>query len=153
MAPKKSAPSKNLISRRGSSSSSSLPSVTDRVRFFDVDSQKDFIENFCDRAIHSERQVILSDFPNTPLLGAFSFQGWESLYEKPLRIDSSSPTFKGSTLVHRIDLSSPIHYRIDSSPHTFKGLTIVLPKPIGSTLVLLYTVRSTVALLLSRDRP
>ena len=33
--------------------------------------------------IHSERQVILSDFPHTPLPGAISSQGWASLCEKP----------------------------------------------------------------------
>ena len=70
MAPKKSVLSENQITRRGSSSSPS-PHPTDRVWFRDVDSQKDFVENFHDRAIHSECQVIRFDFPNTPLPGAF----------------------------------------------------------------------------------
>jgi len=47
--------------------------------------QKDFDENFSDQAIHSECQVILSDFPDTPLPGAFRFWGWASLCEKPSR--------------------------------------------------------------------
>ena len=59
MAPKKSAPWKNPISCHVSSSSSFLPS---RDRFCDSKSQKDFNENFCDRAIHLECQVILFDF-------------------------------------------------------------------------------------------
>ena len=49
MEPKKSIPSKNPITRRGSPSTSySSHSIPDRVRFYDTDSQKDFIENFCD---------------------------------------------------------------------------------------------------------
>ena len=68
MAPKKSRPSKNPISHHGSSYSSSLPSLPTRDRFCDSKSQKNFDENFSDRAIHSEQRVILSDFPNTPLL-------------------------------------------------------------------------------------
>jgi len=81
MAPKKSIPSKNLISRRGFSSFS-LPF---RDRFCDSNSQKDFEENFYDRAIHSKRQVILYDFSNTSLLDAFSSRGWESLCKKAFR--------------------------------------------------------------------
>ena len=68
MAPKKSASSKNLISCRGSSSSSSLLSLSIRDQFHDLKSQKDFDENFSDWAIHLECQVIL----DMPLLGAFS---------------------------------------------------------------------------------
>ena len=65
MAPKKSIPSKNSITCHGSSSSSS--SLPARDQFHDSKSQKDFDENFSERVIHSERHVILSDFPNTPL--------------------------------------------------------------------------------------
>ena len=75
MAPKKSAPSKNPISHCGSSSSSSLPSIPIRDKFLDSKSQKDFDENFIDQAIHSKHHVILSDFLDTHLLGAFSSQG------------------------------------------------------------------------------
>ena len=53
MAPKKSIPSKNSISRRGSSSSSS-PSVPNSVRFHDEKAKEDFYENFSNRAIHLE---------------------------------------------------------------------------------------------------
>ena len=65
MAPKKSIPSKNLISCRGSSSSSFLPSLPTRDRFCDSKSQKDSDENFYDRAIHSKHHAILFDFPDT----------------------------------------------------------------------------------------
>ena len=83
---KKSAPSKNLISRRGSSSSSSSLPLRDRFR--GLKSQKNFAENFCDQAIHSKRQVILSDFLDTTLPSVFSSRGWESLCEKPSRCPS-----------------------------------------------------------------
>ena len=72
MAPKKSIPSKNLISCHGSSSS---PSLSSKDRFRDSKSQKHFKENFYGQLIHSERQVILSDFSDTPLSDAFSSQG------------------------------------------------------------------------------
>ena len=81
---KKFVPSKNPITCHGSSSSfsSSLPS---RDRFHDSKSLKDFDENFSDKAIHLERQIILSNFLDTPLPRAFSSRGWESLHEKPSR--------------------------------------------------------------------
>ena len=89
MAPKKSIPSKNPITRRGSSSSSSsLPFLSTGDRFRDSKSQKDFEENFSDKEIHLERQVILFDFQDTPLPSVFSTRGWESLCEKPLRCSS-----------------------------------------------------------------
>ena len=47
-----------------------------------------FDDKFCDKVVHSERQVILSDFSDTPLPVAFSTQGWESLYKKPSRCPS-----------------------------------------------------------------
>ena len=52
---------------------------------------------------------------------------------------------------HKINLSSPIHCKLDSSFPTFKGSTLVLSKPIGSTFILLYNVGSTVVLPPSRD--
>ena len=87
MAPKKSILSKTSICRGSSSSSSSSSSSfpSDSVRFCDEKAWDDFFANFSDRAIHLERQVILSDFPDTPLPGAFSSRGWASLCEKPLR--------------------------------------------------------------------
>ena len=76
---------KTLITRHGSSSSSSFPFILGRDRFHDSKSQKDFDENFSDRAIHSQYHVILSDFLDTPLPRAFSSWGYESLCEKPSR--------------------------------------------------------------------
>ena len=81
MAPKKFVPSKNPI--HCGSFSTSFPS--DSIRFRDEKARNDFFENFSDRAIHLERQVILSNFPNTPLADVISSQGWASLYEKPSR--------------------------------------------------------------------
>ena len=60
MAPKrKSTQSQNPL-RSGASSSSNL--APSHVWFHDDKAQKDFLENFCRRGIHSECQVILSDF-------------------------------------------------------------------------------------------
>ena len=78
---KKTIPSKNSI-RRGSSSSSFPP---DFVWFRDEKTRNDFFENFSNRAIHSERHVILFDFSDTPLPGAISSREWASLCEKPSR--------------------------------------------------------------------
>ena len=82
MALKKSIPSKNPI-LRGSSSSSSTPSNS--IQFCDEKACDDFFENFSNQVIHLECQVILSNFPDTPLPDAFSSQGWASLCEKPSR--------------------------------------------------------------------
>ena len=81
MAHKKSVPSWNLISHLCSTSLSS--SIPPSIHFHNEDAQKDFDENLSDRVIHLERQVILSDFPDTPLTGAFHSWGWASLCEKP----------------------------------------------------------------------
>jgi len=80
MVPKESVPSKNLIRHRGSSSS-----IPNSARFHDEKVKEDFYENFSDQAIHSKRHVILSDFPDTPLLYEFSSWGWASLWEIPKR--------------------------------------------------------------------
>ncbi|KAL0009223.1 hypothetical protein SO802_010725 [Lithocarpus litseifolius] len=115
MAPKKSVPSKNPITHCGSSStssSSSSLSIPNRVRFRDANSQKDFVENFYDRAIHLERQVILS---------AFSFRGWEYLCEKPTRgtrIVDTPDLFSGILRVLKVDHPDyPRHPRLRNIPH------------------------------------
>ena len=65
MAPKrKSAPSKNPL--RSKTSSSSYPNPS-HIRFRDEDARKDFSKNFSRRGVHSERQVILADFTDTNL--------------------------------------------------------------------------------------
>ena len=75
MAPKNSIPSKNLIRNHGFSFSSSTPFPLDSIRFRDEKARDDFFENFSNWAIHSECQIILFDFPDTPLPGAFNSQG------------------------------------------------------------------------------
>ena len=117
MASKKSVPSKNPFTRHGSSSSSSFS--PNRVWFCDTNSQKDFIENFYDWTIHSKCQVILSDFPNTPLSGALSTQGWGFLCEKPTRCPS----------VFIQELYSKIHVINTSVPQftmIFRGTHIIV---------------------------
>ena len=84
MAPKKSIPSKNSISRCGSSSSS-FPSILDSMRFHDEKAKQDFYDNLIDRAIPLKHQVILSNFSDTPLPSVFSSWGWASLCEIPKR--------------------------------------------------------------------
>ena len=77
MAPKrKSTPAWNPL--RSGASSSSDPSPFN-VRFHDDDAFKAFLENFSRRGIHSEHQVILSDFADTDLPSVIHSRGWESL--------------------------------------------------------------------------
>ena len=77
MAPKrKSTPAQNPL--RSGTSSSSDPTLS-HIRFRDDDAFKAFSENFSRRGIHSERQVILSDFVNTNLPSVIHSKGWESL--------------------------------------------------------------------------
>ena len=77
MAPKrKSTPTRNPL--RSSASSSSNPTLS-HIRFLDDDAFKAFSENFSIRGIHSERQVILTDFANTDLPFVIHNRGWESL--------------------------------------------------------------------------
>ena len=65
MAPKrKSTPARNLL--RSGASSSSDPTLS-HIRFRDDDACNAFSENFSRRGIHSERQVILTDFVDTDL--------------------------------------------------------------------------------------
>ena len=76
MAPKrKSTPARNPLHSGASSSSDPSPST---VRFCDDDAFKAFSENFSRRGIHSERQVVLSDFADTDLPSIIHSKGWES---------------------------------------------------------------------------
>ena len=127
MAPKKFVPSKNPISRRGSSSSSS-PSVPDSIMFCDEKSQKYFYENFIDWAIHSKCQVLLSYFPDIPLLDAFSSRCCTSLCEIPKRCsDVLMQEFYSN--MHAINTSMPKFTTI------FQGTCIVVtPKLISNVL-------------------
>ena len=82
MAPKhKSTPARNLLCFNASSSTDPSPST---VRFRDDDAFKAFLENFCRQGIHSERQVILSDFADTDLPSIIHSKGWESLCDVPV---------------------------------------------------------------------
>ena len=77
MAPKhKSTPARNPLRSNASSCIDPSPS---NVRFHDDDAFKAFSENFSRRGIHSERQVILSDFADTNLPSVIHSRGWESL--------------------------------------------------------------------------
>ena len=106
MAPKhKSTPARNPL-RSGASSSTDLsPS---NVRFRDDNAFKAFSENFSRRGIHSEHQIILSNFADTDLPSVIHSRGWESLCDVPVtcpfvliqefysnmrRIDRSVPLF------------------------------------------------------------
>ena len=77
MIPKrKSAPSQNPLRSGASSSFDPTPS---HIRFSDEDAQKDFLENFSRRGVHSEHRVILVDFTDTDLPTVIHSQEWESL--------------------------------------------------------------------------
>ena len=73
MVPKrKSTPARNPLHSGASSSSDPSPS---NVRFRDDDAFKAFSENFSRRGIHSERQVVLSDFADTDLPSVIHSKG------------------------------------------------------------------------------
>ena len=80
MAPKrKSTPSQNPLCFGASSFSPSADSTPSHAWFHDDKARKDFSENFSQRGIHSEHQVILSDFFDTDLPTVIYSRGWESL--------------------------------------------------------------------------
>ena len=82
MAPKhKSTPVWNPLHSSASSSTDPSPFT---VRFRDDDAFKAFLENFSRRGIHSERQVVLSDFADTNLPSVIHNRGWESLCDVPV---------------------------------------------------------------------
>ena len=72
----KSTPSRNPLRFGASTSCDPTPS---HVRFCDDKTRQDFSKNFSRRGIHSERQVILSDFSDTDLPTIIHSRGWESL--------------------------------------------------------------------------
>ena len=106
MAPKrKSTPARNPLHSDASSSFYPSPST---IRFRDDDAFMAFSENFSKRGIHSERQVVLSDFADTDLPSVIHSKGWESLcdilvtcplvliqefYSNMHKIDRSVPLF------------------------------------------------------------
>ena len=109
MAPKrKSTPSQNPLRSRASSSSDPTPS---HIWFRDEDAQKDFSENFSRQGVHSERQVILSDFSNTNLPTVIHSRDLESQCDVPVTPFVLIQEFYSN--MHRIDSSAPLfHTRI-----------------------------------------
>ena len=82
MTPKrKSTPAQNPL--HSDASSSSDPTLS-RIRFCDDDAFKAFSENFSRQGIHSERQVILSNFTDTDLPSVIHSKWWESLCDVPI---------------------------------------------------------------------
>ena len=82
MAPKrKSTLARNPLRSGASSSTNPSPST---IRFCDDDAFKTFLENFSRRGIHSEHQVILSEFADTDLPSVIHSRGWESLCDVPV---------------------------------------------------------------------
>ena len=82
MAPKrKSTPAQNPL--RSGASSSSDPTLS-YIQFHDDDAFKAFSEDFSRLGIHSERQVILTDFADTDLPSVIHSRGWESLCDVPV---------------------------------------------------------------------
>ena len=75
---RKSTPAWNPL--RSGASSSSDPTLS-HIRFRDDDAFKAFLENFSRRGIHSERQLILTDFVDIDLPSVIHSRGWESLCE------------------------------------------------------------------------
>ena len=82
MAPKrKSTPARNPLF---SGASSSIDPFSSTIWFRDDDAFKAFLENFSRQGIHSECQVILSDFADTDLPSVIHSRGWELLCDVPV---------------------------------------------------------------------
>ena len=82
MAPKrKSTPARNPLL---SDASSSIDPFSSTIWFRDDDAFKAFSENFSRQGIHSECQVILSDFADTDLPSVIHSRGWELLCDVPV---------------------------------------------------------------------
>ena len=107
MAPKR----KSTLARNplhSGASSSSNPTLS-HIRFCDDDAFKAFLENFSRRGIHSECQVILTDFADTDLPSIIHNRGWESLCDIPV----TCPLVliqEFSSNMHEIDRSVPLFF-------------------------------------------
>ena len=107
MAPKrKSTPAQNPF--RSGTSSSSDPSSSN-IWFRDDDAFKAFSENSPRRGIHSERQVLLSDFADTDLPSVIHSRGWESLCDIPVTCPLMLIQEFYSNM-HEIDRSVPLFF-------------------------------------------
>ena len=110
---RKSTPTRNPL--RSGASSSTDPSLS-TVRFRDDDAFKAFSKNFSRRGIHSERQVILSDFADTDLPSIIHSRGWESLCDVPVTCPLVLIQEFYSNM-HGIDHSVPLLFtRIQGTP-------------------------------------
>ena len=107
MEPKcKSTPARNPL--HSGASSSSVPTLS-HIRFHDGDAFKAFSENFSRRGIHSERQVILTDFADTDLPSVIHNRGWESLCDAPVTCPLVLIQEFYSNM-HEIDRSVPLFF-------------------------------------------
>ena len=107
MAPKrKSTSARNPFHSGASSSSNSAPLS---LRFRDDDAHKAFLENFSRWGIHSEHQVILSDFADTNLPSVIHSRGWESLCDIPVTCPLVL-ILEFYFNMHRIDRSVPLFF-------------------------------------------
>ena len=89
MAPKrKSIPSWNPLRFEASSSSSPSDPTPSHIQFRDEKAKLDFLKNFSRHGIHSEHQVILSNFSDTDLPTVIHSRGWESLCGVPVMCPS-----------------------------------------------------------------
>ena len=122
MAPKcKSIPSRNPLPSRASTSSDPTPS---HVRFCDYKVGHDFSENFSRWGIHSERQVILSDFSDTDLPTVIHSKGWEPLCDVPFTCPSMLIQEFYSNM-HGFDYSIPLFVTRIRGTHIVVTLDIV----------------------------
>ena len=111
----------------GASISSSFDPTPSHVQFYDEKARKDFLENFCRRGIHPERQVLLLDFSDIDLPTVIYSRGWESLrgipvicpfviiqefYSNMHGIDTSIPHFfshiRGTRIVVTLEIVSKV---------------------------------------------
>ena len=89
--------------------SSSSDSTCLSFRFRDDDAHKAFSENFSRRGIHSERQVVLSNFSDTNLPSVIHSKGWESLCDVPVTFPLMLIQEFYSNM-HRIDRWVPLFF-------------------------------------------
>ena len=102
----KSTPAWNSLRSSASSSTDPSPST---VQFCDDDAFKAFLENFFRQGIHSERQIVLSNFANIDLLSVIHSRGWESLCDVPV-IYLLVLIQEFYSNMHGIDLSVPLFF-------------------------------------------
>ncbi|KAL0016879.1 hypothetical protein SO802_003948 [Lithocarpus litseifolius] len=98
--------SKSPLHSGAFTSSDPTPSI---VQFRDKQARKDFSENFSRRGVHSERQVILSDFSDTDLPTVIHSRGWELLCDLPITCPSILIQEFYSNM-HGLDYSVPLFH-------------------------------------------